>query len=479
MTLARGLKAAGFETIVCGEATRNLARLWTEAASHGLQRTRGPIGYWRDCSERERFQHQHDAASRIIEDIRPDLLIVPYPWPDSGAGIACAAVEADIPVISIFHLFRPNAELSPFMGAQLRKLADAGEPLIAVSDVVADALSSSSGIPRRRFSVIRNGVYVEEQYLSLTEEKIEDNKLRLLEELGLPPGSIIACTVARVDAQKGYLDFVQVVKEASAKWPRVHFLWVGDGPDMKNLKQQLVDAGVATRVSLMGWRDDPLRFIATSDIFLQTSHFEGLSLSLLEAARLKKPIVTTSPGGLEIIAPNRSHLYVEQSGDCSAIAESIVQLSSGPALRRLLQRNLSELTSELSDEVMVEKYAVTLRAAMDRGLMTAKSPVAVEPIFFCTNSMTTARALTVSKNYLNESLCPRLFIENCASISSFDGALNYFNNAVDLNDCNLADVLGDLSAEQKPLCVSFNYLWPRGMLRSSISLPAATVRMRL
>ena len=63
------------------------------------------------------------------------------------------------------------------------------------------------------------------------------------------------------------------------------FLWIGDGPDL-----HLLHAG---NISHTGWLPNPEteRLLATADVYISTSHFEGMSFAALEALALYRPVL--------------------------------------------------------------------------------------------------------------------------------------------------------------------------------------------
>ena len=71
------------------------------------------------------------------------------------------------------------------------------------------------------------------------------------------------------------------------------FLWIGDGEDRVVFQK--------TPVEVTGWKDrrESLSYVASLDIYLQTSLWEGMPLSVLEAMALGKPVVAMKVVGNE------------------------------------------------------------------------------------------------------------------------------------------------------------------------------------
>jgi len=71
---------------------------------------------------------------------------------------------------------------------------------------------------------------------------------------------------------------------------------VGIGPDEQALRQLAAVCGVGDRVHFLGWRsrEETLALMASSDVFVQPSLFEGHSLALIEAAKLGLPLIVSN-----------------------------------------------------------------------------------------------------------------------------------------------------------------------------------------
>ena len=94
-------------------------------------------------------------------------------------------------------------------------------------------------------------------------------------------------TVGRISYQKK----PKLFNTIALKFPSLKFIWIGDG----ELKHELN----AKNIEVTGWleRGDVLKKVASQDIYIQTSLWEGLPFTIIEAMVMYKPILATNVVG--------------------------------------------------------------------------------------------------------------------------------------------------------------------------------------
>jgi glycosyltransferase involved in cell wall biosynthesis len=77
------------------------------------------------------------------------------------------------------------------------------------------------------------------------------------------------------------------------------FVWtiVGEGPQRNKLEKLISKYQLEDTVSLVGLQENPYPYIAESNLYLQSSRYEGFCITLSEALVLHKPILTTNFSG--------------------------------------------------------------------------------------------------------------------------------------------------------------------------------------
>lgn len=149
--------------------------------------------------------------------------------------------------------------------------------------------------------------------------------------LGIPAEAPVVGVVGRLIAQKAPLEFIRAVALVHQQHPAAHFVWIGDGPLEKPTKELVSTLGLEAIVHFAGLRRDIPAVLKALDIFVLPSHWEGFSLSVLEAMAAGLPIVASRVTGTsEAVAHGESGLIVTK-GAVDEMAQAISSLLADPA----------------------------------------------------------------------------------------------------------------------------------------------------
>lgn len=131
-------------------------------------------------------------------------------------------------------------------------------------------------------------------------------------ELGLPADRPLAVCVGNLLECKGHLDLIQAMAELVESEPKLLLVIAGEGVERVRLEQKIREHHLEPNVRLLGYREDAERLLAAADFVVHPSHAEGLSLVLIQAQMLGKPIVATAVGGTVEV------LQAGEQGKCSS-----------------------------------------------------------------------------------------------------------------------------------------------------------------
>ncbi len=233
--------------------------------------------------------------------------------------------------------------------------------------IVVSTYDQQKGLVNRigkenKYSLIRYGI-------DYTEFGFKGQNVR--EELGINANDLVVGMISCFKPQKSPQDFIRLaflVKKAS---PDARFILVGDGILRERIERLIRKLNLEKQVILTGWRKDIARILSAIDVFVLTSLWEGLPISVLEAMASSKPVVSTHTGGVaEAIVEGRSGFLVPPK-DMNRMSDRLVLLLKDKNLRNQMGRNAREglnlnfaLTSmvensqNLYGDLIIEKGAV-------------------------------------------------------------------------------------------------------------------------
>jgi glycosyltransferase involved in cell wall biosynthesis len=131
---------------------------------------------------------------------------------------------------------------------------------------------------------------------------------------------------------------------------------VGDGDTHETLRRLSVDLKIADYIEFTGYVDSPREYLALSDVYISSSHREGLSLSVLEAMASKLPIIATDAGGVRDLAQENGILIADN--DEEGLYSAMKKLRDNVELRQEKAEKSYEMVQAFSAEQMMEKYSV-------------------------------------------------------------------------------------------------------------------------
>ena len=159
-------------------------------------------------------------------------------------------------------------------------------------------------------------------------------------------------SVGRLVSEKGIEYIKKVSVEILQRYPEWQWVILGEGPEWENLEQFIVEHHLQNRLILKGNVENVDEYLRQASIFVLTSKYEGLGLSMLEARAMKVPCVSfdIKMGPRELIQ-NEMDGYLVPPFDCDEMIRKIEMLINNPERRT----QFAEKAFLSMDEFRVEK----------------------------------------------------------------------------------------------------------------------------
>ena len=177
----------------------------------------------------------------------------------------------------------------------------------------------------------------------LVENGINTSKMITFEDFKSDELDVV--TVGRATYQKNPSLFNAIAKLL----PNTRFTWIGDG--------ELANTLNSLNINLTGWltRDQAMKKMQSSKIFVLTSLWEGLPISLLEAMYLKKVCVVTDVVGNNDVIKNGVNGFICHSP--KEFAQTINGIINGDVnIEKITLNARQDILNKYNTKVMARKY---------------------------------------------------------------------------------------------------------------------------
>jgi len=161
--------------------------------------------------------------------------------------------------------------------------------------------------------------------------------------------------IGRFSEEKNHKGLIDAFKIFHAVKPNSVLELIGDGSLFDEIKKYVAEQNLEGAVSFLGLKTDVYRYINEADIFVLSSLYEGIPMTLIEAMGTGIPIVATNVGGIpNMLKNNQSALLT--SVDSQEISNAFVSLLENEDLRKKIGKSAQTESLKFSSQNMTVKY---------------------------------------------------------------------------------------------------------------------------
>lgn len=202
---------------------------------------------------------------------------------------------------------------------------------------------------RKSYKIIHNAIDIDTFTYS------EEARVRIRKNLNLENKFVIGC-VGRFTKQKNHRFMLKVFRQVLKKDKHAVLMLVGTGELFDDVKKQAEDYGIADKVMFMGQCLNVNELLQAMDVFLMTSHFEGLPFALVEAQAAGLNIISSDVVTKEVNVTGLIE-YISLDETAEHWAEKIEEYKNKAAGRRTDREKLGVYDIGRNAKIM-EKYYV-------------------------------------------------------------------------------------------------------------------------
>jgi glycosyltransferase involved in cell wall biosynthesis len=298
-------------------------------------------------------------GKRLIRARRYDVINTHFVLPTGPVGQVLARF-GQIPNVLSIHggdVYDPSKWSSPHRHALLRAWV---KNLLRQADCVVGQSKNTLENVRQFYTPEIEGIRIP---LGIRRPQIEFGSRQ---QYGFTDDDVLLVTVGRLVPRKAVHQLVSTISALASR--RAHLLLIGDGPEIRKLRQLSKDLRVDDCVHFLGYipESQKFRILGMADIFVSTSQHEGFGLVFLEAMAAALPIICYDHGGQTDFLKSGQTGYLVRLNDKKSFLDCCDHLARNKgACRRMGEENMRRVEEFFIDQC-ARRYEVVFQDTIAR-----------------------------------------------------------------------------------------------------------------
>lgn len=184
----------------------------------------------------------------------------------------------------------------------------------------------SEDVKKSFSSVVPVSVPIEVCYNTNESRVIREKAAENIELSIIDPDKVTLIAVGKLLVSKGFDRIIRCVERLRLSGEKVQCLILGSGPEEKHLKEYIDDHHLEEDVFLLGYQDNPYKYVAKSDLFVCASYAEGFSTAATEALIVGTPVCTVDVSGMKEMLGEHNEYGIICDNDEEALYQAIKKL---------------------------------------------------------------------------------------------------------------------------------------------------------
>ena len=251
------------------------------------------------------------------------------------------ALSKKTPYVLTFHSGgHASAARTRMRGAQrgfMRPLLARAKKLIAVSRFEVDFFSSSLGIPRSRFAMIRNGAAMEPPSVPVR----------------IDPSAPVIASVGRLERFKGHHRLIEALPSLLERVPGARVRIIGAGPYDAELRRMAAESPHSDRIEVGSIdpsdRGGMSRALAGASLVTLLSEYEANPVAVMEALALGRRVLVARTSGMTELAEDGLANGIDINASNEELAAVIAEQLQSPEPAELKLPTWDDCAAQLID----------------------------------------------------------------------------------------------------------------------------------
>lgn len=185
-------------------------------------------------------------------------------------------------------------------------------------------------------------------------EQIREKALLPMEDTWFPEDEVTVCSTGKLIKIKGFDRLLNVHKRLLSEGIIHKICILGIGEEQKALEREIAQYGVQDSFLLLGYQDNPYKYVSRCDLYVCSSHREGFSTAVTEALVVGTPVVSTDCSGARELLGEKNEYGIVVENSEEGIYQGMKKMLADPALLAHYKEKAKERGSFFSREQTVK-----------------------------------------------------------------------------------------------------------------------------
>jgi len=183
----------------------------------------------------------------------------------------------------------------------------------------------------------------------------KDTKNKIRSKWRIGHEDVVIGVVSKLWEGKGHVILIKAFKELRKEIKDIRLVIVGEGYIYNELRNLVHMLGLDDSVLFTGFQMDVSEIIATFDVAVLPSFFEGMGRVLLEAMAMEKPVVASRVGGIPDLVEHGVNGFLVSPGDVLELSNTIKKIVRDKKLAHEMgKKGRKRITEQFNAEAMVQ-----------------------------------------------------------------------------------------------------------------------------
>jgi len=220
-----------------------------------------------------------------------------------------------------------------------KKFYSKSDLLVTMSKLSKDLIISKIGIDYKKIVKVNNPIIIRKiKIFSL--EPIEKKFHYIFNDF------FCFINVGRLTAQKNQIELIKAFHKLYLKYKNSSLIIIGDG-ELKSYYEKYIKLNNIRNIFLLGHKNNPYKYIAKAKVYLSSSLWEDPGHTLIEAAYLNIPIISSNcEAGPKEVLKDSYNSFVYESGNITSLCEKMEFVSKNYKNLRQIRFNAKKLSKD-------------------------------------------------------------------------------------------------------------------------------------